>query len=388
MSTTPLVILSDSPLGSTGLGRVARELSEHIHADLSDVFRLAVIGVGGTTTCRSPFPIYPVCLNPDYSIPHLPGIWRDFCGDEEGVLLTIMNAGWLHWLACPDQGEIGKFVRGARMRKWAYVPVDAYGPAGTMTNHEASILKGFDRLLAYTKFGADVINASLKNECAQFIPHGIDTSIFYPRDRKEARRRFLSGVTGGKGGIVSDRVLLLGIVATNSARKDWGLGLETAKELVVRGHDVGVWAHTDSLAGYWNLLQLADELGLSRKVIFTTGKVSNEALAWAYAACDVTLGIGAGEGWGLPLAESIACGTPVAHGSYAGGAEFLPKYYLVDASAWRIDGPYCARRPVFNPKDWADKVEQIKDDFPIVPEYIKWKNAWEQWKKWLLQGEK
>ena len=35
----------------------------------------------------------------------------------------------------------------------------------------------------------------------------------------------------------------MGIVATNQARKQWALGIQTAKLLLDRGLDVRVWAH-------------------------------------------------------------------------------------------------------------------------------------------------
>jgi hypothetical protein len=107
-----------------------------------------------------------------------------------------------------------------------------------------------------------------------------------------------------------------------------------------------------------------------------------------YAACDVTLGIGLGEGWGLTQAESMASGTPVIHGNYAGGAEFLPPKYLVEPVGWRYEGPACLKRPVFRAKDWADAVQKNQGDVPAVPDYIKWENAWIEWRKWLLEEEK
>ena len=56
-------------------------------------------------------------------------------------------------------------------------------------------------------------------------------------------------------------------------------------------------------------------------------------MAQFYSACDVTLGIGLGEGAGYPLFESTSCGTPVVHGNYGGGPEYLTAESLVEPMA-------------------------------------------------------
>jgi len=56
--------------------------------------------------------------------------------------------------------------------------------------------------------------------------------------------------------------------------------------------------------------QLAQELGLTHRVIFT-GKVSEEVLRQLYTSSAVVILPSLYEGFGLPAAESMACGTPV-----------------------------------------------------------------------------
>ena len=95
--------------------------------------------------------------------------------------------------------------------------------------------------------------------------------------------------------------LLLGVVATNQARKDWRLAAETCRILLERGHDVRLWAHTDGARGWWDLPRLFDDHGLKGRVAITTFQLSDAQMTWMYSACDVTLGIGLGEGSGIPL---------------------------------------------------------------------------------------
>ena len=122
------------------------------------------------------------------------------------------------------------------------------------------------------------------------------------------------------------------------------------------------------------------------RVMFSNHHLSDEDMAWAYSACDVTLGIGSGGGFEYPLMESLACGVPAIHGNYAGGAELMPKEFLVEPAAFRGDGLYGILRPVYRAYDWADKVMAAKKEDAVLPAYIDWNNAFPAWEKWLKEG--
>lgn len=430
--TTPLLILSDSVAGVTGLGRIARELADRIHADLSDVFKVGVAGVGGNYTSKLPYPNYPI-QNLQNMVPlDLPNIFQDFAGDEKGILLTIWNHSWLNWLAQPErlpqwtslrdflgvgatkpetlsdeqwnklspqmQKILGRKTEGP-FKKWLYCPVDGDLPDGTLGHESIPILSGFDRVLAYTPFGAKVIANTLKVPSATIpnLPHGLDSSVFYPRDRKEARETFISRLSQGNSKMpIYEDVCLVGCIATNSFRKDWGLALETCLELLKRGKNVFLWGHTNGLGGdndarlYWNLLTLAEQFGMGSRVCYTTHNIKDEDLAFCYSALDVSLGIGSGEGMGYPLMESLACGVPCVHGNYAGGADFVPKEFLVDFPAYRLESKWMIRRPAYKVSDWADAVERCLTPemkaLAKIPEDMIWGNLWPKWRTWLCEG--
>ena len=398
MSQIPLLIVSDSPTGPSGLGRITRELAIRIDKDLKDVFRVGTLGYGEPRSRYLPFEQYPIRHIDNFIIPELPGVWKDFAGDEEGIIMTIWNPGWLWWFSNPDKigdGELKDFLKRKPFKSWGYFPIDAEGPNWKMIQSEANTIKGFDRILAYTKWAANNIDRALGNigcdePVTEYLPHGTDTAVFYPRDKKEARATFLKRMLN-KDAVLKDDTFLIGIAATNTPRKDWGLGFEVCHELLQRGVNVGLWAHTDALqkGGSWNLLTLADEFEMNERTIFTNDHYSDDTMAWAYNAMDVTLGIGSGEGWGMPLSESLACNVPVIHGNYAGGAEIVPEEFRIDPIGFRIDGFFGARRPVFKASDWADKVIAAKD-VPCGLERKYWwhgrNGAWQQWKKWLCDG--
>jgi len=116
---------------------------------------------------------------------------------------------------------------------------------------------------------------------------------------------------------------------------------------------------------------------------------TDEQMAWCYSACDVTLGIGMSEGFGYPIFESLACGTPCIHGAdHGGAAEHMPEDMLVKPVHVRIEGVYNSVRPVHDYRDWYQKLYLMpkKTGGSLLPAYLDWNALWPSWKEWLLKG--
>ena len=420
MIQTPMLMLSDAISSTTGLARIFRDIAVRAHAELPQ-YRIGTYGVGGpiSTSSKYPFPNYTI-QHLDRMIPlDLPQVWEDFAGRvgdgrqedsldalpgtvRKGILFTCWNPSWVLWLSKPEilpEGHpIRTFLESNPFEKWLYCPVDGNCSDGTLGFQGADALSGFDRVLAYTCYGADVIEKTMLHWGGvdleiPHLPHGLDTSVFYPRDRKLARQTMISRLTNGaKSGLIHDEQVLLSVVATNSFRKDWGLAFETCAQLIRRGHDVLLWGHTDGLQPrmgtslYWDILALIRQYGMDKRVMITMDRISDEDMAWGLSACDAALGIGS-EGWGYPLSEALGCGLPVVHMTYAGGADFTPEWLQVEPVGYRQEPGWCIHRPTFKPSDWADKVELALTPEgkagATLPGYIDWNNAWPDWADWL-----
>ena len=390
----PFLIVSDAITGPTGLGRVTRELAVRIHDQLSDVFEVGVCGYGGTYSKKFPFSQYAVMRLENWAIPQLPQVWNDFAGDRKGIIFMVWNPSWLNWMSNPDSipdGDLKTFMKSGRFQKWGYFPVDSEGPHGMLDKTEVEVMWGFDRFATYTEWAAGVIektSAYYGNPISvAHLPHGTD-NVFHERNKDEARRQFIRRVKGLDIPLQPD-IFLVGVCATNTPRKDWGLAFEVCQELLNRNVNVGIWAHTDVFQNkFWNLTSLAERFGMTERVIFTNGHISDEDMAWAYSACDVTLGIGSGEGWGLPLSESLACGIPCVTGDYSGVKEFVPRELRYSPDGWRYEGFYSAKRPIYVASRVAEHVMSVNKSSHrhFLEPIFYWDNCFEDWKAWLLEG--
>lgn len=381
MHKRKILFLSDAVSCTSGLGRITRDLALRVHRHLGDVLEVATVGYGGPGSVTIPFKEYHLHDIKNWLVPELPAIWNDFVGQDEGILMSIWDLSRLYWLGLPQTCPVPflrKWVETARMKKWTYHAIDAAGPNGKLSNHIAETMKGFDRVIDYSAFSSRITG----NE--EHLPHGIDTSVFYPRYHDEARQKVIQN---GFQGLGKDS-LLIGIVATNQTRKNWQLGMETCRILLDQGHDVRLWAHTDVLDRYWSIGNLIADYGLVGRVAVTLDRFTDEQMAWMYSACDITLGIGP-EGFGYPIAESLACGVPCIAGSYGAQAEFVPNPMQVDPVGYFYEGAFCSKRPVHEAAKWATRVSMVLDkkySGKLLPPSVEWDTLWPSWESWFREG--
>lgn len=379
-SSFPILIVGDSVTCTTGLGRVARELCQRVTDTMPEV-EVASAGYGAPASSRLPWMQYYLGHVDNWILPDLPHVWNDFSNGRKGAIFFIWDASRLGWFADPAQCRIPHLQQWllqskGRFQKWVYGAVDAEGVGGSYPLPILDIMRKFDRVLNYTEW------ASTLTGFPDHLPHGTDTSIFHPRTKWKARKRFKA--KGFKQ--LTQESTLLSAIATNQLRKDWPLAFETMRILVDRGVDALLWAHTDTLSRYWNIMNLINDFKLHDRVAVTQGGHGDDDMAWMMSAADVSLGIGLGEGWGLPMAENLACGVPVVHGAYGGGVEVVPKSTLVEPVAWRYEGLLNFKRPVFDAKMWADKVQELIGVEAALPKGLSWDECWPKWREWIIKG--
>lgn len=393
---TPLLIISDAPSASSGLGRICRDLALGIHTTLSDIFDVGTLGYGGYGDRSLPFPQYPIESMSDWFIPTLRDVWYNFAGDRRGAVLTIWDASRLLWFARPDEKifsrdrEIREWLQNAPFQKWGYFPMDATGPNGMLCRANAECLFGYDRIIAYSDWAKAMVEKTFNEEdCKRrrlvAIPHGIHANVFHPFP-ENSKRAVFRGDLQFNGPVLEEFEKVVGIVATNQSRKDYGLAFEALAE-VNKDTPIRIFIQIDTLERHWSIPQLLFDFNLMHRTILNTALISDEVMAKVYSACDLTLGIGGGEGFGYPIFESLACGTPVITGEYGGQAEHMEKESLIRPDMFRIEGAYNCVRPVYKPSKWAFHIKKFLSNAApparfgtaktLLPARLDWKNLWD-----------
>jgi glycosyltransferase involved in cell wall biosynthesis len=162
--------------------------------------------------------------------------------------------------------------------------------------------------IAMSKFGARM----LEEFDPLYVPHGIDTTVYKPIDKKTARE-----VTQ----MPQDK-WLVGMVAANKgnpSRKCFAEALMAFKKLADGNPDVGLYLHTEA-QGIFNgvdLPRLIREIGIPGDRVYLSDQerllfnpVGHETMAHVYSSLDCLLSPSAGEGFGIPVLEANACGVP------------------------------------------------------------------------------
>jgi glycosyltransferase involved in cell wall biosynthesis len=182
---------------------------------------------------------------------------------------------------------------------FAYMPIDGYNTPRSWDQ----LTKRMTRI-AMTKFGRDTAMPE-----AEVVWHGVDTEVFKPVPKREAKQRL---------GMDPDRFLVLR-VDKNSLRKDYPTSWKALVPLLREYDDIDVHFHCLPRAndGYDLNATRYNQEDVRARVTFSdlvpTGAVgwSIEQLSLLYSAADIFLSTSWGEGFGLTILEAMACGTPV-----------------------------------------------------------------------------
>ena len=188
----------------------------------------------------------------------------------------------------------------------AWVPVDHLGVPKIVQSW-------FRRMsavpIAMSRFGERVLGeAGLP---ALYVPHGIDTDVFEPGDRTAAREALG----------FPESAFVVGMVANNIGRdgnrKAFAEQIIAFRELRRKHSDAVFYVHADVDADAgMNLRQfLADNLPAGSYSFTDPGAyrrgLTPEGVAQIHRALDVLSNTSYGEGFGVPIIEAQACGTPV-----------------------------------------------------------------------------
>jgi D-inositol-3-phosphate glycosyltransferase len=174
---------------------------------------------------------------------------------------------------------------------------------------EYEVLKRSDRLVAESQASKDhmVHDYGVDPQRIEIIPCGVDTSIFHPRDRRQARRQL--GLPDGPLLLFIGRLQpLKGIDTLLRCAHDVRRRHDDLQVLIIGGGVDSDDPHERQERQ--RLLDLVQTLDLAKHVRFIDAQ-PQEQLAHYYTAADVLVAPSHYESFGMVVLEAMACGAPV-----------------------------------------------------------------------------
>lgn len=291
---TKLLWHSNSPWAPTGYGQqtalFAKPLAEHYELGISSFY-----GLEGAPITWDGIPVLPGIggeFGNEYLVQHA----KHFFGGDprDGLVVTLMDV----WVLDPQwAGQVN-------MACW--VPVDHQpAPPGVVK----FFLDSGAVPIAMSRFGQQ----QLGRLDPLYVPHGVHTDLYKPRDRKAVRAEV---------GLPDD-AFLVGMVAANKgrpSRKGFSQAFQAFCKFAAEHENAYLYLHTmvgQSVAAGENIPAMLDGLGIpeDRVLIADQYRVlfdpySHQSMSKIYSAMDVLLNPSLGEGFGIPVLEAQACGTP------------------------------------------------------------------------------
>lgn len=342
-----LLVLTDTPTITTGLGRICNEVSKRLY----DKYDLAVAGWHHRPLRYNlPYHVYPLVKNGDTN--SINTIIYDFKPD---ILLAIGDIWDFSHLIGVQQGYRDNVNNNFKSILWVTVDGEWINP------HWGDIVRSFDNIVSFSKFGLNEIKKYSKRKFEYVYP-GVDTKVFHPYDENH------------KWDVASldiDKTFVGSIIGQNHDRKNIPMALDIFSEFAEDKNDVFLFLATNPTSQFGNNIftviknnNLASKVAVVKNVNYFDG-VRDDQINLLYNMSTFILNTSIGEGLGLPLLEAQAANCVPISTNYAAGAEIVAdRGKLIDIAA-KVYGEYDVKRGIIDPKSLRKVLEEL---------YADWKN--------------
>ena len=230
--------------------------------------------------------------------------------EKPDAIMMITDPRYFTWLF-QIENEIRKSIPVIYLNIWDDYPAPYYNKA---------FYESCDALLGISKQTVNinklVLDDKAKNKIIEYVPHGLNTDVFYPIQNKEQDKEYQEF----KKNIFKDKnyEFVAFFNSRNIRRKqipDTILAYRLfADNLTPEQRDKTVLLlHTDLVSEHGtDLPAVIDTLVPDGyNIIFTQGKLDAKQMNYLYNMADVQMLLTSNEGWGLSLTEALLTGTPI-----------------------------------------------------------------------------
>ena len=315
---------SNAPWAGTGYGQQTQQAVQRLIKDGHEVAIHAIYGLEASTSTWNGIKIYPRGVNP-YSDDIVVAHWMEWtqATNLPKLLMTLFDV-WV--LKAPNLEKVPNIA--------SWVPVDhaPCPPEVAAWCQRPNVMP-----IAMSQFGQrELEKLGIRSV---YVPHGIE-SVYQPTPFvKDGEGKKI----GGRQimGFDDDRFVVMMTAANKGVyppRKAFAENFMAFSMFAQRHPDAVLYMHTEQTGsmGGIDLQVLAQMCGIAPDRIkyadpylYRMG-LPLHAMAALYTAADVLLAASMGEGFGIPVVEAQACGTPVIVSNFTAQPELVGDGWVVD----------------------------------------------------------
>jgi len=351
-----IVFWGDSPTTNTGFGVVAKNLLKRLHSYGHEIIVIGINNYGPYDHEEYPYKIYPMHPGSNASIYGLDQVWP-VVKHEQPDLLFMLQDPWFIRDAWENRG--GDFPY---LKTLVYYPVDA----GPLKPEWLKTLNEMDAQVCYSHYAERVItdsNKGVRPDNLHQIYHGVDTKTFRPIHQGQSRQEL---------GIPTD-AFVVGMVARNQPRKRFDVLLKAFSEFAKDKPNAKLYLHTLMHDFGFDIPDLIRQFDLADRLILTEGLtpakgVDDDRLNLIYNTFDVNVLMSLGDGFGLPVAESMATGCPQLVSGHSCLEELVDGHggLTVKTKAWLLNhNDFNTWGGLSDSDDLRDKLELLYNNAPL-----------------------
>ena len=322
----PLSVLWVTEYGcNTGYSMVSQNIIDRLHDIGRDRgnphYQMTVMALGLRVNPMNPQPIpRPYRVIPAFGDPndiHCRNTLRPVIEDVKPNIVCFTNDIWGMEHVNDTNVIPAKLRKTFKALSYLAIDADPVPPSWITRMHK------FDHTVFFSKFAYNQIihrDKSMQDKCSM-IYHGINPYLYHP-----LRREHIDRFKKNNG---MENKFVVGMVARNQARKAHPRLLLAWQKFAQGKEDVMLLMHCCPQDQGWDLGDLVNRFGLNQKVRITMPHnnpaqgVPQDQMVMLYNAMDVHVLTTEGEGFGIPVLESMACGIPNITDDYAASAELV-----------------------------------------------------------------